>query len=490
MSGTATLGKDYTLSGTSGQAVIKAGANSTQVTLIALSNRSGIGNVTATMSLQNGSGYAVGTSSRASVTIHRPTSTPTPTPTPTATPSPVPTATPAPTATATPTPSATVAPVPSPSPGSTPPLYATPPPTPAPTPTPTAGVWIAPRTDGFPGSGTTSDPYDGSTAAKLVALISNVIPSNTIIHFTAGNYSVSGLALKPGTKFLGAGKDVTTFFWDGEPNPNSLLLAYNGAAGIVISDLTLNGQQDVWGSTPGAINAHDCNDFTIRNVRVTNFKGSSTSEAFPLVIFCDMTTVTGALIEYSEVDHCYRGTPANWPIGATLLGLGHGGGGDPNARIIGTIQYNYIHDCPAVQALGGGGTNSIYQGNVVVGAEKGWYRDVYPASGSQVINNQFLNCAYFGIVASSNASGVDDPTAACDGLIIANNTITMDPTTTVPVAGILIVGSYVTNTQIFGNSVTKSTATFIQYGLNIVGPGSIVYGNWASPGFTNVPSVF
>jgi hypothetical protein len=107
-------------------------------------------------------------------------------------------------------------------------------------------------------------------------------------------------------------------------------------------------------------------------------------------------------------------------------------------------------------------------------------------SGSQVINNQFLNCTNYGIVANSAAGGTDNPNDGCDRLIVANNTITMDPTITVPVAGVAIGTASVTNTQVWGNSVTKTTANQWQYGYLILGPGSIVHDNYASPGFTNV----
>lgn len=479
MSGTASLNSHYSLGGTYRQVIIPAGSSSGSVTLNALATNLTSGSETATMILKAGTGYKLASTYKASVTILNTNATPTPSPTP----SPNPTATPTPNPTATPSPS--VSPTPSPSPNPSP--TASPAiPTPTPTPTPSSGVWIAPRTDGQDGTGTLGDPYNGSTAARIITVINNKIPDNTVVHFAPGNYLVSSLTPKNGMKFLGAGKNLTNFFWDGSPQM-AMILAYGGRTGIVVSDLTFNGQQDIRGSTPMAINAVDCNDFTVRNVRVTNFKGSATAEGFPLAIFCDTTSVTGALIEYCEVDHCYRGTPLTSSIGATLLSLGHGGAGDPTTRIAGTIQYNYIHDCPNVQALGGGGTNSIYQGNLVVGCQKGWYRDVYLANGTQVINNQFLNCTNFGIVASSNASGVDDPSSACDGLIVANNVITMDPSITVPVAGVLIIGQYVTNTQVWGNSVTKDTATSIQYGFNITSPGSIVHDNSASFGFTNIP---
>ena len=355
----------------------------------------------------------------------------------------------------------------------------TPAPTPTPTPTPAAGVWIAPRTDGQSGGGTNGDPYNGSTAARLTALMNNVIPANTVVHFVAGNYHVSNLTPKAGVKLLGAGKENTNFLWDGTPEV-AMIYSYGGAHGVLVSDLTLNGQQDIWGATPMAINIFDSNNVTLRNIRATNFKGGA-NEAFLVTQLSQSISVAGAVIEYCEVDHFVSG-----PGGATLLGFVHGGSGSGANRITGTVQNNYIHDCPGVQAFNGGGTNSLYQGNLVVGADKGWYHDSWPVSGSQIINNQFINCTHYGIVAMSNASGTDDPNNACDGLIVSNNIITMDPSITEPVTGVQITGNHVTNTQVSGNSVTKSNANRYQYGYQLTGPGTIAHDNYASPGFTNI----
>jgi hypothetical protein len=265
-----------------------------------------------------------------------------------------------------------------------------------------------------------------------------------------------------------------------------MISAFGNADNVEISGLTLNLLQDIYGTTPMAINIYDSNNVKIHNIRVTNFKGGQ-SEAFPLTLYCGSKSVTGAVIEYCEMDHCYRGTPLSSPYSATLLCFAHADGGDPATRISGVIQYNYIHDCPHVQGLGGGGSNSLYQGNVVVGTEKAWYRDKFVATNIQVINNHFLNCTDYGIVATSRASGTDDPANGCDGLIVANNTITIDPTATWGVSGVLVQGSYVTNAQVYGNSVEKNNATSIQYGFNITSPGTIVHDNVASPGFSNVP---
>jgi hypothetical protein len=57
MSGTATLGTDYTLSGTTGQATIPPGASSVTVALTALDNNASPANPTATMTLSAGAGY-------------------------------------------------------------------------------------------------------------------------------------------------------------------------------------------------------------------------------------------------------------------------------------------------------------------------------------------------------------------------------------------------------------------------------------------------
>ena len=68
MSGSASLGSDYTLSGTQGQATIASGQSSASVTLSTATNR---GNMkkTATMTLQSGTGYKLGKTKKATLTI-------------------------------------------------------------------------------------------------------------------------------------------------------------------------------------------------------------------------------------------------------------------------------------------------------------------------------------------------------------------------------------------------------------------------------------
>jgi len=68
MSGSATLGTDYTLSGTPGQVTIPAGQSSGSVTLSA-SSTNAKKKKTATMNLQSGAGYKLAKPKNATVTI-------------------------------------------------------------------------------------------------------------------------------------------------------------------------------------------------------------------------------------------------------------------------------------------------------------------------------------------------------------------------------------------------------------------------------------
>jgi hypothetical protein len=69
MSGTATNGTDYKLSGTANQVTIPAGQSSATVTLKSKADGVTEGTETATMTLQPGSGYRVSRNNQATVSI-------------------------------------------------------------------------------------------------------------------------------------------------------------------------------------------------------------------------------------------------------------------------------------------------------------------------------------------------------------------------------------------------------------------------------------
>jgi hypothetical protein len=62
-------------------------------------------------------------------------------------------------------------------------------------------VWVAARTDGVPGTGTHSDPYDGSTSIKFDALMNQIAalakatpPTYTCVHVAPGTFQTYGYA--------------------------------------------------------------------------------------------------------------------------------------------------------------------------------------------------------------------------------------------------------------------------------------------------------
>jgi hypothetical protein len=115
-------------------------------------------------------------------------------------------------------------------------------------------VWIAYRMDGAKGSGTANDPYDGSTAAKFDARMSE-LPEKTTVHLgpaTAANpflttgfwinsdgSSGSGWQPKAGMRLVGSGIDVTTLKLTGASDPASGTRHYF-AIGHTLSSTTLD----------------------------------------------------------------------------------------------------------------------------------------------------------------------------------------------------------------------------------------------------------
>jgi hypothetical protein len=438
MGGTATWGTDYTLSGTSGQVVIAAGASSGSVTLRALSNNSSTGNHVATMTVQSGTRYTVSSSNQASVTIvypaPSPTPTPTPIPTPTATPSPTPspipsptptpTPTPAPSPTPTPTPAPTATPTPSPTPASTPTPTptptptATPTPTPSPTPSPTPtprptpkqNVWIAIRTDGLPGSGTQSDPYDGSTMAKFDALMKSFqYTPNLGIHLGAGLFRTAAARpwhVNSGWLIVGAGMDATTVQLGGNASTISGSTCIQSDATVAanyvtISDLTL-----------------DCNWAELSATAPIGAGGEKNFAA-------NAVTIGGSnnLVERVRSINSY-GSSANsremFAIGLTSPGSANG-------------TNNVIDSCRAEQPQGNYGSpfalagripylivNSKVTSSTAVGVNNGGLT-VFTSGGVNLTNVQ--NCQIDGNTFIDCQSASYQDSGSCDGLQVTNNTV-------------------------------------------------------------------
>ena len=70
-------------------------------------------------------------------------------------------------------------------------------------------VWISSVDNGVVGTGSFTNPYDGSTQAKFDAVIAS-IPTYTLIHLSSGVFTTTGVSLKEGWIIQGAGKSLTT----------------------------------------------------------------------------------------------------------------------------------------------------------------------------------------------------------------------------------------------------------------------------------------
>jgi len=143
---------------------------------------------------------------------------------------------------------------------------------------PRLDVWIAVRTDGVAGTGTESDPYDGSTQVKFDALM-NSFAAYTTIHLGPGTFETRGysnVALggghptwqpKAGMKILGSGIDVTYLkivnagSYNNTTLENGLYFAIGATLGNVVdyfevSDLTIDSNMAGQPVTPGLGYAH------------------------------------------------------------------------------------------------------------------------------------------------------------------------------------------------------------------------------------------
>src|SRR5215469_15159255 len=79
-------------------------------------------------------------------------------------------------------------------------------------------LYIAAHTDGSEGNGTLRNPFDGSTAAKLDAVLRR-IANGTRVHLGPGTFQTAGFgddsasigfSVKPECKYVGAGPTKTT----------------------------------------------------------------------------------------------------------------------------------------------------------------------------------------------------------------------------------------------------------------------------------------
>ena len=212
-------------------------------------------------------------------------------------------------------------------------------------------VWIAKRTDGIKGSGTISDPYDGSTQSRFDAAMNQfAAQSNVAIHLGPGEFetkgyyldSAAGWQMRPGMKIRGSGIDVTTLkLIPGATNVHHFAIGHALTTTVdtaEVSDLTINGNLDASGVTGacGGVRLMG-NHARIHRVKVKNW--GTKSATVPCVVLSVITAypdsgpsdvvnagIEGCLVIEPNSGNAYPATALSVgsPNGVTFTKEGHG----------------------------------------------------------------------------------------------------------------------------------------------------------------------
>lgn len=361
MGGNAVGGMDYVLTDTTGRIVIPAGANRATINLTALTNSATVR--TATMELQAGSAYRLSSAGTASVSIDDSTS-----------------------------------------------------PSPTPRPTPAQSIWIAVRTDGQSGTGTESDPYDGSTQEKFDGIMSNLQNlTNLGINLGPGTFRTSATKswlVRPGWVIAGAGMYQTTIQLCG----NVAGIHYGVSClssspsfamdNMVIRDLTCDsnwaelsitaddGEGGEKNIKTGAVVLWGSNNL-LQRVRAINAYGSlaNNQERFVMML--------SAPSEHDGVNNVIQDCRVEAPAGNY---------GSPYAMF--GRSPSYIADSKVVDCYAEGNAGGFAWSNPTIGFNTGGV-NFGGVRNCRFERNTFVDC--------SGAAYID--TGPCDGVFILNNTV-------------------------------------------------------------------
>jgi hypothetical protein len=353
-------------------------------------------------------------------------------------------------------------------------------------PDPKPEVWIAVRTDSVAGSGTSGDPYDGSTPEKFDALFCE-IPDNAIIHLGAGTFRTHAFAsnsgcsyenLKTGWTLQGAGMYDTTIQACGSVagihyNVHVLQSPYNKSTdGVVLRDFTVDcnwaeleqtadmgprGEKQI---AVDAVLLYGSNNLIERCRHINTFGASTTNnEEFGFMIAAPCSNdVTGNIIRScraespaggygSAFNMCgWTGSPSRFVTNSQITdcvavgnnnglswgqpGFTTGAAGFANAKDC-EVSHNLFMDCVGVFYCDTGSLGNIQiKNNTLV---RGWFGVALVADGPnesciktnvQILDNN-LN------IQNRNAGGISGAIAIrgapSSGLIIERNSISFDP---------------------------------------------------------------
>jgi hypothetical protein len=227
-------------------------------------------------------------------------------------------------------------------------------------------VWVAVRTDGVAGTGTQSDPYDGSTQAKFDAVMSALPTTPPIaVRLGPGTFKTNGYAdgvsggwqPRPAMKIVGSGIDVTVLqLAGGSANAHFYAIGHPVSTGsspsvpnlvdyFEVCDLTIDcnlGTAFTGTSVAcGAVRIFG-NHARVRRLKLINWGTRDTSR--PCFVVCLVTATDLAWVEDCGTEECIALSPAAANLGPVNV-LHAGGTEAPPACAPGFGVAPYIRNC-------------------------------------------------------------------------------------------------------------------------------------------------
>jgi hypothetical protein len=262
-------------------------------------------------------------------------------------------------------------------------------------------IYIAPRKDRKPGSGTPSNPFNASSAAKFDALIQR-FSRNAAIYYAPGVYYTKGWqpghpqTANPNCYHIGAGIDQTivrldpTAVLESGGNGSITIFAcdYNQRSdGFEVWNMTVDGNADQnrqFQSGTGIIALIGCqgNNILIQGDKFMGW-GTKGGEVSPIFIQPSALSFSGVTFSHCHLQNCLFTLPATGNLDGTSIACVTADRGVPvvDWQILDNTFTNVASDFTYSHALCG----LFQQGNTVNGCETGFYAE--PGSGSSAGTN-------------------------------------------------------------------------------------------------------
>jgi len=289
-------------------------------------------------------------------------------------------------------------------------------------------IWIAARTDGIKGSGTASDPYNGSTQARfdsVMQTIAGLFPGQKVaIHLGPGEFITAGYAesdgnaweIKAGMRILGSGRGVTTLK-RATGSSSGFVLGHDLATAadyFELCDLTLDCNLTTspgGGATCGAVRVLGTH-VRLARVRAKNWGCSLTNQTCYVFAVITANSSGGPFIANCGMEGCIADEPAKLtgsPANTGTVVMFHAGA----SSAVGVSQEGYalspyIRNCFGQWDVSITGTQArglsmnwcrggVVEGNHIHGAD---YGGPYPGIGTTVdliVRNNFFKNVQHGM---------------------------------------------------------------------------------------------